>query len=58
LRTFYDPNPEMYRGLGEMYVADPRFTAFYDKYAEGLAPYMRDAMIAYADTYADSKNAL
>ena len=49
LRTFYDPNPELYRGLGEMYVADERFTAFYDRYAPGLAPFMRDAMIAYAD---------
>jgi DNA-binding transcriptional MerR regulator len=51
LRTFYDPNPEMYKGLAEMYVADPRFTAFYDKYAVGLAPYMKDGMIAYAESF-------
>jgi DNA-binding transcriptional MerR regulator len=50
LRAFYEPSYEMYRGLGEMYVADPRFTAYYDKYAKGLAVFMRDAMKHYADT--------
>lgn len=50
LRTFYDPNPEIYRGLAEMYVADERFTAFFDRYAHGLAPFMRDAMIVFADS--------
>lgn len=49
LRAFYDPNPELYRGLAEMYVADPRFTAYYEKYAVGLAQFMRDAMTRYAD---------
>lgn len=49
LRTFYDPNPEMYKGLGEMYSADDRFRAFYQKYADGLAEYLRDAMAIYAD---------
>lgn len=50
LRTFYKPNLEMYRGLANMYVDDPRFKAFYEKYAPGLAEMMRDAMIAYCDT--------
>ncbi len=49
LKTFYEPSLEMYRGLGEMYVADPRFTAYYDKYADGLAVFMRDAMNYFAD---------
>lgn len=44
LRTFYEPNLEMYRGLGQMYVDDPRFTAYYDRFGEGLAVFMRDAM--------------
>ena len=39
----------MYRGLGDMYVADPRFAAYYEKYAPGLAQFMRDAMHAYCD---------
>jgi MerR family transcriptional regulator, thiopeptide resistance regulator len=51
LRTFYEPNLQMYRGLAEMYVADPRFAAFYEKYAKGLAVFMHDAMIHYADTH-------
>lgn len=49
LRTFYEPNLQMYRGLADMYVADERFAAFYDKYRPGLAGFMRDAMHAYAD---------
>lgn len=50
LRAFYDPNSELYRGLAEMYVADGRFAANYERVAPGLAAYMRDAMLRYADT--------
>lgn len=50
LRTFYEPNLQMYRGLADMYVGDPRFAAYYDKYRPGLATFMRDAMHAYADS--------
>lgn len=50
LRTWYEPNLEMYRGLANMYVDDSRFAAFYEKYAPGLAVFMRDAMLAYADS--------
>lgn len=50
LRTFYDPTPQIYRGLAEMYVADPRFAANYTKYHPDLPQFMRDAMVAYADT--------
>ncbi|MCC7196981.1 MerR family transcriptional regulator [Candidatus Peregrinibacteria bacterium] len=49
LRAFYEPNFEMYRGLAEMYVADPRFKANYEKVAVGLAEYLRDGMVYYAD---------
>lgn len=49
LRTFYDPNTQIYRGLAEMYVADPRFAAFYENFAPGLAQFMRDAMIEFCD---------
>ena len=44
LRAFYEPNLAMYQGLGQMYVDDPRFTAYYDKFGDGLAIFMRDAM--------------
>lgn len=49
LHNFYDPSYEMFKGLGQMYVDDKRFTAFYEKIHEGLAVYMRDAMSYYAD---------
>ena len=48
-RWFYDCNHEMHRGLGEMYVADPRFTSHFEAVAPGLAVYLRDAIVANAD---------
>jgi len=42
-------SPEAFAGLGEMYVADERFTKNIDQFGEGLAVFMRDAMKAYAD---------
>jgi len=49
LRHFYEPSPEMYRGLGDLYVDDPRFAAFFDKYGEGMAAFMKKAMHTYSD---------
>ena len=49
LRAFYEPNPEMYKGLANMYVDDERFKAFYEKVESGLAEYLRDGMIYFAD---------
>lgn len=50
LRTFYEPNLEMYRGLGEMYVADPRFRKYYEKFGGPTMPeFMRDAMAEYCE---------
>ena len=54
LRHFYEPNREMYRGLADMYVDDPRFAANYEKYGAGLAAFFRDAMHAYCDSEAAS----
>ncbi len=51
-RWFYDCPPELLRGLGEMYVADPRFTTTYDGAdgeRAGFAAWVRDAWIARAD---------
>ena len=45
-RWFYPCSHEMHAGLGDMYVADPRFAAHYDDRAPGLAEYVRDAIIA------------
>lgn len=46
---FYDLSPEFHRALGDMYVADPRFTATYEDLEPGLAQYVRDAIHANAD---------
>jgi len=48
-RWFYPVDYPMHRGLADMYVADPRFTAHYDDRAPGLAVYVRDAIHANAD---------
>ncbi|MFI9231023.1 MerR family transcriptional regulator [Streptomyces rimosus] len=45
---YYDCSHEMHTCLGEMYVADERFTATYEAIRLGLAVYMRDAMLANA----------
>ena len=48
-RWFYDLSPDMHRGLGDMYLADPRFEKHYEDVAPGLARYVRDAIHANAD---------
>jgi DNA-binding transcriptional MerR regulator len=47
-KWFYPCSPEMHAALGEMYVADPRFTAYWDQFEAGLAMYVRDAFAANA----------
>ncbi|MNC06215.1 HTH-type transcriptional activator mta [compost metagenome] len=42
-------SPEAFKGLGQMYVDDERFTKNIDKFGEGLAVFMRDAMAVFAD---------
>jgi DNA-binding transcriptional MerR regulator len=49
-RWFYPCSHEIHVALGEMYVADPRFTATYDQVSRGLAQYLRDAIVANATT--------
>lgn len=48
-RWFYACPPNMHRSLGDLYVADERFTAHYDERAPGLAAYLRIAINANAD---------
>jgi DNA-binding transcriptional MerR regulator len=50
---FYDCTPEIFRGLGDLYVTDERFTANIDKYKVGLAAFLREAMHIYCDNLAD-----
>jgi DNA-binding transcriptional MerR regulator len=43
-RWFYPCSIEMQVNLGDMYVADPRFSTTYDRYQPGLARFLRDAI--------------
>ena len=47
-RWFYPCAHQMHVGLGQMYVADERFAANYEKYAAGLTPYIAAAIEANA----------
>ena len=38
-----------HKGLAEMYVADERFTAYYDKIVVGCAGFLRDAINLYCE---------
>ncbi|MCT2535276.1 MerR family transcriptional regulator [Aquibacillus koreensis] len=38
---------EAHAGLAQMYVDDPRFTAYYDKNKPGAAVFLRDAVLVY-----------
>ncbi len=44
INVFYDCSLEMYKNLGQMYVEDSRFTAYYEKFAPGLALFMQQAI--------------
>jgi DNA-binding transcriptional MerR regulator len=47
-RWFYPCGYGMHRGLGDLYVDDPRFAANYEELAAELATYVRDAIRANA----------
>ncbi len=49
LSNFYTPNPEMYKGLAEMYIGDTRFKSHFEKYHSKLPQFMHDAMVVFAD---------
>ncbi len=49
LSNFYTPNPEMYKGLAEMYIGDTRFKSSFEKYHPKLPQFMHDAMVVFAD---------
>ncbi len=50
LKNFYEPNPQMYVGLANMYVDDPRFAKNYNDIEPGLAQYMSEAMKVFAES--------
>ncbi|MBP3486306.1 MAG: TipAS antibiotic-recognition domain-containing protein, partial [Oscillospiraceae bacterium] len=38
-----------HKGIAELYVADPRFTAYYDRNVAGCARFLRDAVARWAE---------
>ena len=46
IERFYECGDEMHRGLVEMYLADERFTAYYDDVEPGLAQFVHDVVVA------------
>jgi DNA-binding transcriptional MerR regulator len=42
-----DYSKEAHKGVTQMYVDDPRFTAYYDKIVPGCAAFLRDAVAIY-----------
>lgn len=49
MENFYPVVEERLRGLGQMYVTDDRFRAFYDKFKIGLADFINEAIQIYCD---------
>jgi MerR family transcriptional regulator, thiopeptide resistance regulator len=49
LHYFYTPTLEILRGLGELYVTDPRFKANIDNGSPGFAEYMQAGINQYVD---------
>ncbi|WP_257348687.1 MerR family transcriptional regulator [Pseudalkalibacillus decolorationis] len=49
LNNMGDYSLDAFKGLGQMYVDDERFTKNIDQFGEGLAKFMRDTMAVYAD---------
>ena len=45
--NYYTCTDDILKGLGEMYVADERLKKNIDKYGEGTAEFVRDAIAAY-----------
>lgn len=50
--SFYECSYEIHTGLADMYLADPRFTEYYEKIKPGMARYLHEAIHANAITRA------
>lgn len=56
INRFYDCSIEMYRGLGEMYFADPRFAKYYEDIKPGLAKFMNVAIDFYCTSLVSNEH--
>lgn len=45
--TLRSYDPKRHAGLAELYVQDPRFTAYYDRETPGCARFLRNAIVCY-----------
>ncbi len=45
----YHYSPEAFKGLGQMYADDERFTKNIDSFGEGLSEFLKEAMSLFAD---------
>lgn len=52
---YYTCTPQIFQGLGEMYVADSRFTEYYERMRPGMAEFMRQTMAIYSDSLEKGK---
>ena len=48
-KNFYNCTPEIFRGLGALYVNDERYTNNIDKHKTGLSSFLREAINVYCD---------
>ena len=48
-RWFYPCSKQMHATVAAMYTQDPRFEAFYEKVAKGLAAFVSEAIVAAAE---------
>ena len=42
--TWEKYSPQAHKGLSQLYVCDPRFTAYYEKNGQGCTEFLRDAI--------------
>ena len=49
LNNFYEPTIDIYSGLADLYLKDKKFNQYFEKYREGFAEYMHDAIKVYCE---------
>jgi DNA-binding transcriptional MerR regulator len=49
MNQFYPVSAEIYRGLGQLYISNDEFRAFYDRIRPGLADFLQPAMVYCAE---------
>ncbi|HEX9804225.1 MAG TPA: MerR family transcriptional regulator [Candidatus Dojkabacteria bacterium] len=49
IRNFYEPTMDIFKGLGELYVSDSRFTQNYDQHKKGLAQFFKEAIDIFVE---------